>query len=318
MLQRVIFEIITSNQKWKKTLTCEIKYYIKNLANPIDLDDAVNERFTNSHYLKITDYDNISIVRNNSNTIFNNITFTGLDSIYVNRNPKNDLELCTKIYTDLLVFNHTIVRDNKDSDLNNHELSNIKAISLNVDPNKKFDDFDINNFVPKSVIDEFVSSNIDEQSLLRLHSDEKLQLAGKDFIILESNLTNPKTILYIPLNTNLVRRDRDTNFNGYSLSKISNITVNSTSHSNEFELVTKGYVDSENENHRTRRDLSFVHNDQDTMFDNNQLTKLDSIQVNRDPILDQEVDNRKFIIDKIDEKLDENTIVRLNDDSNDN
>ena len=96
----------------------------------------------NSNYLKITDYDNNSIVRNISNSNFNSNTFTGLDSIYVNRNRIYDLELSTKIYTDLLVSNHTILRDNKDNNLNNHELTNIKTISLNVDPNDKFDDFD--------------------------------------------------------------------------------------------------------------------------------------------------------------------------------
>ena len=104
-------------------------------------------------------------------------------------------------------------------------MTNIKAISVNVDPNDKFDDVNTNNLIPKSIIDEFVSSNIDEQSLLRLNSEEKLQIGGKDFITVESNLTNPKTILYIPLNTNLFRQDRDTDFNNHSLSNILNITV---------------------------------------------------------------------------------------------
>ena len=93
----------------------------------------------------------------------------------------------------------------QDNNLNDKELTDVRAISLNVDPNDKFDDYHTNNEVPKSIIDEFVSTSIDEQSLLRLHPDENLQLAGKDFITLESNLTNPKTILYIPLNTNLVK-----------------------------------------------------------------------------------------------------------------
>ena len=55
---------------------------------------------------------------------------------------------------------------------------------------------------------QYTDKSIDEFSLLKLHKDEKLHLAGKNFITLESNLTTPKTILYIPLNTNLVRRDR--------------------------------------------------------------------------------------------------------------
>ena len=79
------------------------QFYIKNLPSPINLDDAISKRFCNTNYLKIIDYDNNSIVRNNVNTNFNNNTFTGLDSIYVNRDPTYNLELCTKQYTDTLV-----------------------------------------------------------------------------------------------------------------------------------------------------------------------------------------------------------------------
>ena len=50
--------------------------------------------------------------------------------------------------------------------MNNNELSNIKSISLNVDPINKFDDYEIDNLVPKSIFDEFVSTNIDEPTLL--------------------------------------------------------------------------------------------------------------------------------------------------------
>ena len=39
--------------------------------------------------------------------------------------------------------------------MNNNELSNIKSISLNVDLINKFDDYEIDNLVPKSIIDEF-------------------------------------------------------------------------------------------------------------------------------------------------------------------
>ena len=35
---------------------------------------------------------------------FNSITFTGLDSIYVNRDPIYDTELTTKQYTDTLLM----------------------------------------------------------------------------------------------------------------------------------------------------------------------------------------------------------------------
>ena len=59
-------------------------------------------------------------------------------------------------------------------------------------------------------------------------------------------------------------------------------------------MVTKGYVDSESENHRTRRDFSFVYNDQDTMFDNNQLANLDVYTINTDPVLEAEICNKNL------------------------
>ena len=48
--------------------------------------------------------------------------------------------------------------------------------------------------------------------------------------------------------------------------------------------------------------------DQDNEFDNNKLTNLDSITVNRDPNLDNELSNKKYV----DGQLDKKTIVRFN------
>ena len=61
-----------------------------------------------------------------------------------------------------------MVRNNQNNNMNNNELSNIKSISLNVDPINKFDDYEIDNLVPKSIIDEFVSTNIDEQIIIKI------------------------------------------------------------------------------------------------------------------------------------------------------
>ena len=54
----------------EENINMKNKYYIKNLPNPIDLDDGINKRYADSKYLKITDYDNESIVRNNTHTNF--------------------------------------------------------------------------------------------------------------------------------------------------------------------------------------------------------------------------------------------------------
>ena len=147
------------------------QFKIKNLPNPINLQDpATNYYVDNKTNNIVNEIDNNTIVRNNKNTNFNNITFTILESIYVNRDPNFPLEVSTKQYTDDSIDENTIVRNNKNNNMNNNEFSNIKSIFLNVDPINKFDDYEIDNLVPKSMIDEFVSINIDEQSLLKIYT----------------------------------------------------------------------------------------------------------------------------------------------------
>ena len=128
-----------------------------------------------------------------------------------------------------------------------------------------------------------MDSSIDESSLLRLHPDEILDLDNQDSIILNSTLTNPKTSIEIP---------------------------------------TKAYIDSLHEiNERSRRDLGLsfyneevdlVKNNQDNNLNDKKLTNLDSISVNRDPTSDNELASKKYF----DDQLDANTLVRLNDNSN--
>ena len=242
------------------------QFKIKNLPNPTNLQDPATKHYVDSktnNLVSISELDNNSIVRNNKNNNFNGNTITGLESVYVNRDPNFPLELSTKQYTD---------------------------------------------------------DSIDEQSILRLHKDEKLQLAGKDFITLESNLTTPKTILYIPLNTNLVRRDRDNEFDNHSLYNVSSISVTSQA-VNDNELVSKAYVDSfHQENERTRRDVGLefydeandlVKNNQNNDFNNNEITNVKSIQINDDPVSLQDATNKIYV----DTTIDEFSIVRNNQDN---
>ena len=69
-----------------------------------------------------------------------------------------------------------------------------------------------------------------------------------------------------------------------------------------------GYVNGLHEINRNRRDLSSVFNDQDNEFDNIKLTNLDSVTVNRNPNLDNELANKKYI----DDESDKNTVLRFN------
>ena len=74
------------------------------------------------------------------------------------------------------------------------------------------------------------------------------------------------------------------------------------------ELPAKSYVDSLHGSCRNRRGLSSVFNDQANEFDINKLTNLDSITVNKDPNLDNEPSNKKFV----DDSKGEGTILRFN------
>ena len=112
----------------------------------------------------------------------------------------------------------------------------------------------------KIYVDQVLSYSVDESSLLKLDPEEKLNLDEQFSIILNSTLTSPQTII---------------------------------------ELPTKSYVDSLHEIRKNRRDLSSVFNDQDNECDNNKLNNLDSITVNRDPSLHNEMANKKYIDDSI-------------------
>ena len=73
-------------------------------------------------------------------------------------------------------------------------------------------------------------------------------------------------------------------------------------------LDVLGYVNELHEINRNKRDLSSVFNDQDNEFDKNKLTNLASITVNRNPNLDNELANKKYI----DDELGKNTVLRFN------
>ena len=110
---------------------------------------------------------------------------------------------------------------------------------------------------------------MDESSLFRLDPDEKSNIDEQSSIILNSTLTSPKM---------------------------------------EIEKPSKSYADSSHEINTNKRDLSSVFNDQDKEFDNDKLTNLDSITVNRDPIVDNELSTKNYI----DDESNKNTIVRFN------
>ena len=111
----------------------------------------------------------------------------------------------------------------------------------------------------------------------------------------------------------LVRNNQDNDFGNYNLTNINSITLNKQAE-NDNEVITKSYVDQfHQENERSRRDvgLDFYNESTDLVKNNlndNKLTNLDSILVNRNPSSDYELANKKYI----DDSLSQNTLLRFN------
>ena len=183
--------------------------------------------------------------------------------------PISIREATSKHYVDNLFNDPSIIKNSAHIDLNDRNITNARFIQVNQLPQ-------IDSHLTAKL---YVDNAIDESSLLRLDPNEKLDLENQDSIILNSALTSPIKIIEIP---------------------------------------TKAYIDGlHQENGRSRRDLGIdfydesndlVKNNQDNDFNDNKLLILDSVTVNRNPILDNELSNKKYI----DNELDKNTIVRFN------
>ena len=86
--------------------------------------------------------------------------------------------------------------------------------------------------------------------MLRIDSNEEINLGEQDSLFLNSTLTSPKNIIEKP---------------------------------------TKPYFDSLSKNDRSRRGMFLVFKDQDNDFTSNKLTFADSVTVKRNPLIDEEL-----------------------------
>ena len=115
----------------------------------------------------------------------------------------------------------------------------------------------------------------------------------------------------------LVRNYHDNDFNNNNLTNINGITLNKQAE-NDNEVIIKAYVDQfHQENERSRRDVGLdfynesndlVKNKQDNDLNYKNSSNLDSVAVNRNPSLDNELASKK----DIDDELDKNFILRFN------
>ena len=183
--------------------------------------------------------------------------------------PISIREAASKHYVDILFNDPSILKNNAHIDLNDRNITNARFIQVN--------------------------------QLLQIDS----HLTAKLYV--DNSIDEPS----------LVRNNQDNDFGNYNLTNINSITLNKQAE-NDNEVITKAYVDQfHQENERSRRDLGtnfynesneLVRNNQDNNLNDKKLTNIDSITVNRNPTLDNELSNKKYI----DDELDKNRIVRFN------
>ena len=183
--------------------------------------------------------------------------------------PISIREEASKSYVDNLFNDPSIVENNAHIDLNHRNITNARFIQVNQLPQ-------IDSHLTAKL---YVDTQIDQQSI--------------------------------------VRNNQDNNFGNYNLTNENSITLNKQAE-NDNEVITKAYVDQfHQENGRSRRNLGIdfyikssdsVKNNQDNDLNDNKLTNIDSIQVNRNPSLDNEVTNKKYV----DDSIGEGTWLRFN------
>ena len=183
--------------------------------------------------------------------------------------PISIREAASKNYVDNLFNNPSILKNNTQKNLNDRNITNARFIQVNQLP------------------------QIDSHLAAKLYVDNSKYEAT------------------------IIGSTRDYDFSNFNLTNINSITLNKQAE-NDNELITKAYIDQfHQENERSRRDVGLdfyiessglVKNNEDKDLNDNKLTNLDSIIVNRNPTLDSELSNKK----NIDDQLDKNTIVRFN------
>ena len=136
--------------------------------------------------------------------------------------PISITNACSKSYVENKFIDRSRIKNTARVDFNDKSLNNVRFIKVNSFPSIP------EHLTAKIYVDQAISDGVDESSFLRLDLDEKLKSDEQHYIVPDSTLTSPQTII---------------------------------------ELSTKAYVDSLHENSRKRRDLSTVFNDQDNESD---------------------------------------------------
>ena len=123
------------------------QYRIKNLQDPVDINDACNKNYADNLF------SDPSIVKNNAHIDLNDRNITNARFLSVNQLPQIDSHLTAKLYVDNSIDESSIVRNNKDNDFNNYNLTNINSITLNT---QAVNDDEV---ITKAYVDQFHQEN---------------------------------------------------------------------------------------------------------------------------------------------------------------
>ena len=278
------------------------------MPDPISIREAASKNYVHNKFK------DPSVIKNTDHVDFNDKSLNNVHSIKVNSFPTLEEHLKPKYYVDQAISQGVDVSSllfldpkeklklvEQDSIVLNSSSTLPKTIiklptkSYSV---KKFNDLSI---IKNNTHVDFNDKNLDNVRFVKKNSMPAVRehLTPKNYV--------NQSISYHMHDLSLLRLDRDENL---KLDEQNSIVFTSVIASPEkrMELSTKSYVDRLHEINRNRRDLSSLFNDQDNELDNNKLTNLDSVTLNRNPSSDNELVIKKYI----DDELDKNTILTFN------
>ena len=234
-------------------------------------------------------------------------------NVFGNSSNNNGNKIDTSLFVQKPYLRTNYIESNIEEDIdlkNEYRIKNLPdPISIREAASKNYVD---NLFNDPSIIKNTAHIDLNDRNILNASFFQVNQLPQID-----SHLTAKLYVDNSIDESTLVRNNRDNDFGNYNLTNIISITLNKQAE-NDNEVITKAYVDQfHQENERSRRDVGLdfydesgdlVKNNQDNDFNDNKLTNIDSITVNRNPTSDHELSNKKYI----DDEIDKNTILRFN------
>ena len=222
-------------------------------------------------------------------------------NVFGNSSNNSDIKIDTSLFVQKPYLRTNYVEANIEEDIDLKKQYRI---------NKLPDPFSIREAISKNSVDNLFNDPSIIKNTAKIDLNDRNVTNARfiqvnQFPQIDSHLTAK---LYVDNSINessLVRNNQDNDFNNYKVTSIYTITLNKQAESDN-EVITKAYVDQfHQENERSRRDLGInflnesndlVKNNQDNDPNDNKLTNLNSITVNRNPSSDNELSDKNMLM----------------------